>query len=83
MAITSKEINLAQLDKELGSKGLVANFTDPASKVILPAEGNDISENQLEEAIDNHIALFEEPTIEQKLAIVGLNLDDLKTALGL
>ena len=32
--------------------------------------------------IDNPTAI-PEPTVEQKLASVGLNLDDLKTALGL
>jgi hypothetical protein len=83
MAITSKEINLEQLDKELGSKGLVANFTDPKHKIILPAENSGLTEAELEAAIDAHIAIFKQITIEEKLASVGLNLDDLKAALGL
>ena len=83
MAITSKEINLAQLDKELGSKGLNGDFNNPAQKLILPAENSDVTEEQLEAAIDAHIALQEpEPTIDEKLASVGLSIEELKAALG-
>lgn len=56
MAITSKEINLAQLTKELGGKGLIADFNDPKKKLILPADGVDLSEDELKEAIANHVA---------------------------
>lgn len=84
MAITSKEINIDQLDKELGSKGLVFNLSDPENKIIMPAENSDLTEEELEAAIEAHIA---EPqaglTIAQKLNSVGLDLDDLKSALGL
>jgi hypothetical protein len=84
MAITSKEINLSQLDKELGGEGLVADFNDPENKIIKPADNSTITEKQLEAAIKSHVALPNpEPTVEQKLASVGLNLEDLKTALGL
>lgn len=83
MAITSKEINLVQLDQELGSKGLVANFEEPKAKIIKPADGSDVTEEQLEAAITAHKAIFAEPTIENKLASVGLSIDDLKSALGL
>jgi hypothetical protein len=83
MAITSKEINLSQLDSELGNKGLVADFNDNAKKLILPAEGSDVTEGQLETAIAAHIAQSTEPTIAEKLASVGLSVPDLKSALGL
>lgn len=56
MAITSKKINLTQLDRELGGKGLVANFEDDKKKIILPADNADYTEEQIEEAIKNHIA---------------------------
>jgi len=56
MAITSKKINLAQLDKELGSKGLVADFNDENNKVIKPADNSDVTEAELEVAIAAHIA---------------------------
>jgi hypothetical protein len=83
MAITSKEINLAQLDKELGSKGLVADFNNVNNKLILPADESDITEVELEAAIAIHIALPNpEPTVAEKLASVGLSLEELRTALG-
>lgn len=56
MAITSKKINLTQLDEELGGKGLVADLNDEKRKIILPAENSDITDEQLTEAIENHIA---------------------------
>ncbi len=84
MAITNKEINLAQLDQELGSQGLCANFTDSKKKIIQTADGSTVTEAELEAAIEAHIALPEpEATVEEKLASVGLSIDDLKTALNL
>ena len=56
MAITSKEINLEQLDQELGNEGLVADFNDPKKKIIKPADNSTITEEQLEVAIAAHIA---------------------------
>jgi hypothetical protein len=41
------------------------------------------SQEHAESLIANHSFTPPEPTIEQKLASVGLNLTDLKTALGL
>jgi hypothetical protein len=84
MAITSKEINLSQLTKELGNKGLIGDFNDPKKKLILAAEGVELTEDELKNAIDAHVAKpTAEPTIEEKLSSVGLSLDDLKIALGL
>lgn len=90
MAITSKEINLAQLSKELGNKGLIADFNDPKKKLILPADGVDLSEDELKEAIDNHIA---QPTLDQvtklnreqglaKLKELGFTDDQISALLG-
>ena len=59
MAITSKEINLSQLDKELGSQGLIANFNDQENKLILPADNSNVTEAELEAAIAAHIAIDE------------------------
>jgi hypothetical protein len=83
MAITNKQINLAQLDQETGGKGLVADFTDTDKKLILPTENNDLSEAQLEAAIAAHVANSEQPTVAERLANVGLSVADLKKALGL
>jgi hypothetical protein len=83
MAITSKNINLLQLDNELGSHGLIADFNDSANKVIAAADGSPITEAQLLAGIASHKAVFATPTVAEKLASVGLSLDDLKAALGL
>jgi hypothetical protein len=56
MAITSKEINLSQLDQELGSQGLCANFNDPKKKVIVPADESTVTEDELNTAIAAHTA---------------------------
>ena len=56
MAITSKEINLEQLDQELGSQGLCANFNDPKNKIIIPADNSTVTEDELKQAITKHIA---------------------------
>ena len=82
MAITNKEINLFQLDKELGGKGLIGDFNDDKKKLILPSENSDVTDAQLEAAISDHVAVFVQLSVEDKLASVGLSLDDLKAALG-
>jgi hypothetical protein len=83
MAITNKEINLAQLTKELNGKGLIADFNDPLKKIINSAEGVNLSEFELETAIENHVA---EPEIDHKaardsalakLAALGLTADEI------
>ena len=56
MAITNKEINLYQLTEELGGLGLIADFTNPDEKIILPAENVELTEKDLEIAISKHIA---------------------------
>jgi len=56
MATTNKDINLYQLDKELGFQGLVADFNDPENKIIKPSDDSTITEAQLEAAIEAHIA---------------------------
>lgn len=82
MIETKKKINLAQLDQELGGKGL-SSIVDGDTTYIYSPHGN-IAENDLEKAIENHVALPDpQPTIEEKLSSVGLSVDDLKAALGL
>jgi len=56
MATTSKEINLEQLDKELGGQGLCADFNDPKKKIIKTADNSTVTEAELEAAIAAHIA---------------------------
>jgi hypothetical protein len=84
MIKVNKSINLEQLDKEINGKGLVASV-DEQLKVIAVglAEGNSATDEELQAAIDSHVAVFTEPTIEEKLASVGVSFNDLKAALGL
>jgi hypothetical protein len=56
MAITSKKINLEQLDKELGSQGLCADFNDDKKKIIIKSDNSTITEEELEAAIKAHVA---------------------------
>jgi hypothetical protein len=82
----NKEINLAQLDFELNSKGL-NGILDGAGNIIevTLTENNDATEAQLGAAIDAHIAINANVAKEAavaKLAALGLTTDDLK-ALGL
>ena len=82
MIKTTKEINFTQLTEELGGRGLLAEW-DENEKTISSAEG-DITDGELQAAIDSHIAQpIPQPTVAEKLASVGLHLDDLKEALGL
>lgn len=56
MAITSKEINLEQLDQELGGQGLCADFNDPKKKIVIAAENSTVTEDEIKNAIAAHIA---------------------------
>ena len=86
MAITSKEINLTQLSQELGNKGLIADFNDPKKKIIAAAEGVDLTDDQLKNAIANHVAIDEKAEREiQRQAILdrlGITADEAKLLLG-
>ena len=80
----TKKINLAQLDQELNGKGLNGILDENGNCVdVLLTENNDATEAELKAAIDAHVAKSTEPTISEKLASVGLSVDDLKAALGL
>ena len=74
MAITNKAINLLQLDKELGSQGLNGDFNDSEKKIVLPADGSDVTETQLEAAIAAHIA---QPT-EREIQVLNKEQGILK-----
>ena len=80
MPITSKEINLSQLDKELGSQGLIANLSDEKKKLILPADNSNVTEAELEAAIAAHIAIDEKAEAAAAkaalLAKLGITADE-------
>ena len=90
MATTSKEINLDQLDKELGGKGLCADLNDPKKKVIVPADGSNVTEDELKAAIAAHVAQPGEMEIRQlnreqgiaKLKELGFTEDQITALLN-
>jgi tryptophanase len=86
--IKPHQVNGLQLVEELRQVGV--EIADPISgstyivdnKIYLAIKPEDTQKAQ--EVLAAHIAQMpKEPTIEDKLASVGLNLNDLKTALGL
>lgn len=86
MAITAKEINLSQLSKELGGKGLIADFNDLANKIIKPADGVQLSDAELEFAIEAHVAIDEATAkAAQRRAILehlGITEEEARILLG-
>lgn len=84
MAITDKKIILHQLDNELGSHGLIANFNNSLAKIILPADGSPLSEEELEIGIKNHIPIDDQKiqndakeSAQAKLASLGLTPEEI------
>jgi hypothetical protein len=90
MITTSKEINLEQLDAELGNQGLCADFNDIKKKVIMPADNSTVTETELEAAIAAHIAGPTEAEVTQlnreqglaKLKELGFTDDQISALLG-
>jgi len=86
MVTTLKEINLAQLDKELGSQGLCADFNDPNNKIIIVADNSTVTEAQLNAAITAHIAIDElDAKAEAKAALLtrlGITAEEATLLLG-
>ena len=84
--ITNKEINLDQLGHE--SKIDLNTITEADGTRTI---NSSVDQKILENFINEHVANPDwvnpepkaEPTIQDKLALVGLNLDDLKAALGI
>jgi predicted alpha/beta hydrolase len=85
MIKVTKEINLSQLDSELNGKGLIASVDENKQiNAVGLADNNDATEADLESAIKAHKAApIAQLTIAEKLASVGLSVDDLKVALGI
>jgi hypothetical protein len=90
MITTSKEINLLQLDQELGGQGLCADFNDPKKKIIMPAEGSTVTKIELENAVKAHIAQPDEIKVRElnreqglaKLKELGFTDDQISALLN-
>ena len=73
----TKPINGMQLAQELN--GVSISLVDNQLRFV-----GDIDEKTAQQALDAHIPTPpKEPTVIEKLASVGLSIDDLKDALGL
>ena len=84
-----ENLNGAELLDELAAVGIVLDLTTQAPLIDgngdlwLDVKSADKAKAQLLVAAHNGTTIAPEPTVEQKLASVGLNLTDLKSALGL
>jgi hypothetical protein len=84
-----ENLNGAELLDELAAVGIVLEITTQAPLIDgngdfwLDVQPADQAKAAAVVAAHNGTTIAPEPTVEQKLASVGLNLDDLKTALGL
>lgn len=82
MIQVNKLINLEQLDQELNGQGLVGSVDENLNIMFIGlAENNSASYEDLQAAIDNHVAVFAQPTIADKLASVGLSIEELRAAI--
>ena len=81
---TTKEINLAQLDTELGGYGL-----NGAGGLVQVVEGSPVTEAELAAAIEAHV--YVDPDAERlavresvmaKLAALGLSVDEVAAIVG-
>jgi hypothetical protein len=90
MITTNKKININQLDDELGGYGLAFNDNNPNKLLIMVAEGSPVSDKELEEAIEKHIA---EPSSKEikalnreqglaKLKELGFTDDEISALIG-
>ena len=86
MAITSKEINLVQLDQELTGQGLCADFNDPKKKLIVPANNSTVTEDDLKTAIAAHVAIDDYAVRQAQRQVIldrlGLTADEAQLLLG-
>lgn len=84
-----ENLNGAELLDELSTIGIVldklnqAPLIDEAGDLWLDIDSKDQTKVAQIVAAHNGTVIAPEPTVEQKLASVGLKLDDLKAALGI
>ena len=83
------KLNGAELRQELNAGGVaISNDLDAVTidenqNLVLKIAKKDVEKAQLIVVAHNGTVVAPEATIDQKLASVGLSIDDLKSALGL
>jgi len=78
-----QNLNGTELMAELAAVGLIVDKVFDFSDGTIGFKTDNESEAAAVVKAHNGTTVAPEPTVEQKLASVGLNLKDLKTALGL
>lgn len=78
-----QNLNGTELMAELASAGIDVNEVFDFADGTIGFETVDEAKAALIVAAHNGTIIAPEPTVQEKLASVGLNLDDLKAALGL
>lgn len=76
-------LNGTELKAELAAEGIIVETIYDNSDGTISFETNNEAKAASVVANHNGKIVLSEPTVEEKLASVGLNLDDLKAALGL
>jgi hypothetical protein len=74
-------LNGAQLVKELNDAGVTVSSTCAVYDDLLWLDIASKDKAKAEAIVAKHVGIDTEPTIEDKLAQVGLNFDELKAAL--
>jgi hypothetical protein len=84
MIKVNKEINLAQLDKELNGQGLIAELNQETGEIISVgfAENNSATQAQLKNAIENHVAIDLKAAKAALLNRLGITADEAKLLLS-
>ena len=78
-----ENLNGAELMAELAAVGIIVDKVFDNADGTIGFDTNNESAAATVVAAHNGTTVAPEPTIEDKLASVGLNLSDLKTALGI
>lgn len=73
-------LNGLQLANELKAAKIAVDFHAQDGQLIFDADA--AQESKIKAVLDAHVAIFSEPTVAEKLASVGLSLDELKAALA-
>jgi predicted DNA-binding ArsR family transcriptional regulator len=84
--LTSIRVNVERVEKEkkkCRSTIDKANWQSTIDDYTKSYDKVNVSMDDLKKCIDDHKAVFTKLTLQQKLIEMGLNIDDLKIALGL
>lgn len=78
-----ENLNGAELKAELAKVGIIVDSVTDFANGTIGFECDDKSKAEKVVAAHNGTTVAPEPTIQDKLASVGLNVNDLKAALGI